>query len=61
MALSEEVCAWERIQRIALAEIDRHDEGFRVTTRRDGDDLTASARRLGLQVPPWFTAARPGG
>ncbi len=52
MASSEEVSAWERIERIALAEIDRRDERFRITTRNDGDELTASIRQLGLQVPP---------
>jgi hypothetical protein len=52
MAWNEEGVAWDRLQSIALAEVDRHDEAFRITTRRDVDDLAASVARLGLQLPP---------
>ena len=37
---------------IPLADIDLRDERFRITTRRDCDDLNASIVRLGLQAEP---------
>ena len=37
---------------IPLADIDPRDERFRITTRRDSDDLHLSIGRLGLQAEP---------
>jgi len=37
---------------ILLAEIDRADEHFRITTRRSSDDLDLSLQRLGLLTAP---------
>jgi len=37
---------------IPLADIDPRDERFRITTRRDSDDLHISIGRLGLQAEP---------
>jgi ParB/RepB/Spo0J family partition protein len=37
---------------IPLAEIDRGDERFRISTRRDSDDLIPSIRRFGLLTRP---------
>ena len=51
MAWSE-AAAWEHLQDIAVVEIDERDDEFRITTRRDVDDLLVSVRRFGLLVPP---------
>lgn len=42
----------ETVRRIPLADIDRGDERFRVTTRQDSADLTASIHRIGLLAAP---------
>lgn len=46
----ESTAAFTRL--ISLADIDRQDERFRITTRRDCDDLHPSILRLGLQTAP---------
>ncbi len=60
MAWSEAPPAWERIQDIASAEIDRSANGFRITTRRDVDDLIVSVREFGLLVPPLVLSGPAG-
>lgn len=45
---------------VALADIDLEDERFRITTRRDSDDLLPSIRRFGLRRAP-LVACTPAG
>ncbi len=45
---------------ISLAEIDRSDERFRITTRRDSGDLRSSIRRFGLRTAPLVLPADAG-
>lgn len=45
---------------ISLAEIDRSDERFRITTRRDSSDLQGSIRRFGLRTAPLVVPAAAG-
>jgi ParB family chromosome partitioning protein len=46
--------------RIPLAAIDRGDERFRISTRRDSGDLQPSICRIGLLIPPLVKPAEAG-
>jgi ParB family chromosome partitioning protein len=50
----------ETFRRIPLADIDRGDERFRVTTRQDSAELTASIHRIGLLAAPLVAPAGVG-
>lgn len=43
---------WEPLQLIPLSDIDPEDDRFRISTRRDSDDLQSSINRLGLLSAP---------
>jgi ParB family chromosome partitioning protein len=45
-------CTPESLQLVALGDIDSADERFRITTRRDSEDLRSSIRRMGLLSAP---------
>ncbi len=45
---------------IPLADINLEDERFRITTRRDSDDLQPSIRRFGLRKAPLMARAEAG-
>lgn len=49
---SDEGSTEECARLIPLADIDPRDERFRITTRRDSDDLILSIGRIGLQAEP---------
>jgi ParB family chromosome partitioning protein len=50
----------ERAWLIPLADLDPRDERFRITTRRDSDDLHLSIGRLGLRAAPLVLPAAAG-
>lgn len=45
---------------ISMAEIDRSEERFRITTRRDSGDLQSSIRRFGLRAAPLVVPGESG-
>jgi ParB family transcriptional regulator, chromosome partitioning protein len=60
MAYDRECTNAEASRCIPLADIDRGDERFRITTRRDSDDLKPSIHRFGLQTPPLVSPVGAG-
>ena len=60
MASDREWRGAEDSRLISLADIDLKNEHFRITTRRDTDDLNASIHRFGLQTAPLVAPAEAG-